>query len=62
MKNSPPENDGAIDGLHGLPMLIQIDRDLTTSQGARVGRKLLADMTGAFPNMGVNIDDHAFSS
>src|SRR5258706_10757552 len=62
MARAKPQHDGAVNRLHSLPMLVEIYGDLAATHGACVCYELLAEMTRAFPNMCMDIDNQAFSS
>src|SRR5215471_2286274 len=56
-----PKHHRAIHGLHGGPMLIEIDMNIFEAFAGyrlRIRDKSLSDVAGAFPDMRVGVDDH----
>src|SRR5262245_62490055 len=52
---------GAINGLHGGPVAVEIDMDILVAlagHGLRIGDKILTDVTRALPHMSMNVYDH----
>src|SRR5215831_1693983 len=52
---------GAINGLHGGPVAVEIDMDILVAlagHGFRIGDKVFPDVTRALPHMSMNVYDH----